>query len=332
MCKDAPSPDPAIGAAAAAQAAIAKESLDFYKSVYESDIKPMQLKDQALREGLIGDMRSSMKQQQQFADDQNAYYKSTFQPVEKKMVEEAMGYDSDANIAQRRGIASASVNNAFSNARDQQSRSLSAYGVNPNSGAFARANASLTSNQALANASSQNQADFETRDKAVALRAGAANFGRNMPNTAATYYSNANSAGSQAGGISAQGMASVNQNAATMGSGFNTAIQGNQSAGNLYLGKFGAEMQGYQADQAAVGGLFSAAGMAFGGTKGFGMFKADGGKVVGPGGPRDDKVPAMLSHGEFVLNEGAVKKYGLSKLEKMNKEGLKNQQARGLRS
>jgi hypothetical protein len=91
-------------------------------------------------------------------------------------------------------------------------------------------------------------------------------------------------------------------------------------------------MQGYQADQAAVGGLFSAAGMAFGGTKGFGMFKADGGKVEGPGGPRDDQVPAMLSHGEFVLNEGAVKKYGLAKLEKMNKEGLKNQQARGLRS
>jgi hypothetical protein len=332
MCKDAPGPDPAIGAAAAAQAALAKESLDFYKSIYETDIKPMQQKDQALREGLIGDMRTSMQQQQKFAEDQNKYYKDTFQPVEKKMVEEAMGYDSDENIAQRRGIAGASVNKAFSNARDQQSRSLAAYGVNPNSGAFARANASLTSNQALTNATAQNQADFETRDKGIALRAGAANFGRNMPNTAATYYSNANSAGSQASGISAAGMDAVNKNAATMGSGFNTAIQANQSAGNLYLGKFGAEMQGYQADQAAVGGLFSAAGMAFGGTKGFGMFKADGGKVEGPGGPRDDQVPAMLSHGEFVLNEGAVKKYGLAKLEKMNKEGLKNQQARGLRS
>jgi hypothetical protein len=332
MCKDAPDPDPGIGEAAKMNAQVAKDALDFYKTVYESDIKPMQLKDQQLREGLVGDMRTSMQQQQKFADEQNAYYKDTFQPVEKKMVEEAAGYDSDANIAQRRGIASASVNNAFSNARDQQSRSLSAYGVNPNSGAFARANASLTSNQALANASSQNQADFETRDKAIALRAGAANFGRNMPNTAATYYSNANSAGSQASGISAQGMASANQNAATMGSGFNTAIQGNQSAGNLYLGKFGAEMQGYQADQAAIGGMFSAAGMAFGGTKGFGMFKKDGGKVEGPGGPRDDQVPAMLSDGEFVLNEGAVKHFGLSRLEKMNKVGLDNQKARGLRS
>jgi hypothetical protein len=332
MCKDAPEPDPASGQAAAANAAIAKESLDFYKSVYQTDILPMQQKDMELREGLIGDMRSSMQQQQKFAEDQNAYYKDTFQPVEKKMVQEAMDYDSDANIAQRRGIASASVNNAFSNARSQQSRALSAYGVNPNSGAFARANASLTSNQALTDAASQNQADFETRDKGIALRAGAANFGRNMPNTAATYYSNANSAGSQASGISAAGMASVNQNAATMGSGFNTAIQGNQSAGNLYLGQFGAQMQGYQADQAAIGGLTSGLGMAFGGTKGFGLFKADGGKVEGPGGPRDDQVPAMLSHGEFVLNEGAVKHFGLSKLEKMNKVGLENQKARGLRS
>jgi hypothetical protein len=78
--------------------------------------------------------------------------------------------------------------------------------------------------------------------------------------------------------------------------------------------------------------MFSAAGMAFGGTKGFGMFKKDGGKVEGPGGPRDDQVPAMLSDGEFVLNEGAVKHFGLSRLEKMNKVGLDNQKARGLRS
>ncbi len=346
MCKDAPQPDPAIGQAAAMNAAISKESLDFYKSIYETDIKPMQLKDQQLREGLIGDMRSSMKQQQQFADDQNAYYKSTFQPVEKKMVEEAMGYDSEANIAQRRGIAMAGVNSAYSNARDQSTRALSAYGVAPNSGAFARANASLTNNQALAGATATNQADFETRDKGIALRAGAANFGRNMPNTAATYYSNANSAGSQAGGISAQGMQAVNQNAATMGSGFNTAIQGNQSAGNLYLGQYNAQLQGYSADQAAVGGLFSAAGMAFGGTKGFGMFKADGGPIKssdpgnaskglvrGPGGPRSDAVgPVYLSNGEFVLNEGAVKKFGLAKLQKMNKAGLENQKSRGLRS
>jgi hypothetical protein len=34
----------------------------------------------------------------------------------------------------------------------------------------------------------------------------------------------------------------------------------------------------------------------------FGGMMADGGPVVGPGGPRDDRVPAWLSNGEFVVN------------------------------
>jgi murein DD-endopeptidase MepM/ murein hydrolase activator NlpD len=34
---------------------------------------------------------------------------------------------------------------------------------------------------------------------------------------------------------------------------------------------------------------------------------ADGGYVTGPGGPRDDRVPAMLSNGEFVVNAQATK-------------------------
>ncbi len=35
---------------------------------------------------------------------------------------------------------------------------------------------------------------------------------------------------------------------------------------------------------------------------------AEGGFVFGPGGPRDDKIPAMLSNGEFVINAGATKR------------------------
>ena len=41
-----------------------------------------------------------------------------------------------------------------------------------------------------------------------------------------------------------------------------------------------------------------------------------GGEVSGPAGV--DKVPAMLTHGEFVMSRGAVQKYGLAQLEAMN--------------
>jgi hypothetical protein len=40
-------------------------------------------------------------------------------------------------------------------------------------------------------------------------------------------------------------------------------------------------------------------------------FMADGGHVEGPGGPVDDKIPAMLSDGEFVMTAKAVEGAGL---------------------
>jgi hypothetical protein len=48
----------------------------------------------------------------------------------------------------------------------------------------------------------------------------------------------------------------------------------------------------------------------------------EGGKVDGPGGPTDDKIPAWLSDGEYVINAEAVKHFGIDKFEKMNKVGL----------
>lgn len=55
-----------------------------------------------------------------------------------------------------------------------------------------------------------------------------------------------------------------------------------------------------------------------------------GGKVSGPGGPKDDRVPALLSDGEFVLPVGSVKKYGLDKLEKMRQDGLQFEKQLGI--
>ncbi len=44
------------------------------------------------------------------------------------------------------------------------------------------------------------------------------------------------------------------------------------------------------------------------------------GKVRGPGGPVDDKIPAMLSNGEYVLPADTVQKIGVSKLDKLVKD------------
>lgn len=61
-----------------------------------------------------------------------------------------------------------------------------------------------------------------------------------------------------------------------------------------------------------------------------GAHAAKGGEVDGPGGPKDDLIPAMLSDGEFVLPVGTVKKYGLQRLEKMRQEGLEFEKQLGI--
>lgn len=69
------------------------------------------------------------------------------------------------------------------------------------------------------------------------------------------------------------------------------------------------------------GGLFNLLGGLFSGKKNGGMVKAaGGGHIRGPGGPTGDKIPAMLSDGEFVVRASATKKNRLL-LEAIN-EGL----------
>lgn len=49
--------------------------------------------------------------------------------------------------------------------------------------------------------------------------------------------------------------------------------------------------------------------------------KAAGGRIVGPGGPKEDKVPLMSSAGEYVIRTGSAKRLGYNALDYMNATG-----------
>lgn len=345
--------------AAQLQYDLGKETLEFQKDYYKNTLGPMQERDLKLREDLQKELIPALQQQTSFAKEQNEYYKSTFQPVEKKVVADAEGYDSDANVNRRMGIAGAAVNQQFSNAQQQGARALARYGINPNSSAFARENAKLTTAQALGSAGAQTGAAFDTQDKAIALRAGVANFGRNMPNTAASYYGLGNQTAGTSSNVSATGVNTAGQAVSPMLSGAQIASGALTGAGRTINDTFSNQMKMYQADMQGVSGLFSGLGSfaasrvgqnaigtfgdRFSNWYGSGNFGgadvggvgaapyADGGAILGPGGPRDDLIDIKASNGEFMLNEGAVRHFGLAKLEKMNEIGLQNQERRGLR-
>jgi len=111
-------------------------------------------------------------------------------------------------------------------------------------------------------------------------------------------------------------------------------------AGNIYGQEFQGRMDGYKANQAAQGAFMQGIGSLAGTIGGaYIMKRADGGHikrrgalrmadgthvgkgpVSGPGGPVDDKVPALLSDGEYVLPADTTKKIGKEKLDKIVKE------------
>lgn len=64
-------------------------------------------------------------------------------------------------------------------------------------------------------------------------------------------------------------------------------------------------------------------GQVAGGVLGFfgGLFR-DGGLIRGPGGPRDDRILAAVSAGEYVLRADAVRQFGVGFLEELNRGRL----------
>lgn len=408
----APKPDPAISQIAQGQLELSREAMEWYRGIYERDLRPAQEEDQAMRQQLIQQFLTDSAFQREFAREQQDYYRTTFKPIEEQVARDAMQYDSEENIARRQGIAGAAVTQAFSNAREQQNRNLSRFGLNPNSGAFAAANERLTNEQALGVAGARTGAAFQTMDDAIRLRGNAAGLGRNMPNTALGYFGLANQSGGMAGAQSLAGMEGMRANAGFMGQGFGIGGQLNSSAANIYGQDFNARMAGFDSQMRLLAGLGQAAGTAAGyaamsskdmkedkkpvkegkalrGIKELdidswnykgdpekhvgpyaedfkrefglgtgktiafqdaigvtmkavqdlaeeveelkegkrGLRRANGGKVhkgkgkvKGPGGPVDDKIPAMLSNGEYVLPADTVQKIGVKKLDEIVKK------------
>lgn len=330
----APDPNPGLIASAeaskvtaAAQERIAREQLEFYKKQYE-EFKP------SLQRVLAAEM-DIMSANKQRADEYAEYEKGTFRPVEQELVDKARRYNTESKREELARTASADVAQAFDVARDQQNRQLAAAGIRPNSGRFAALNQTMLTQEALARAGAQNTARAMATDKGTALMYDAAGLGRNLATNASTAYGVGLSAG-QGARQSAQAPGAI------MGQGFTGAINANNSAiggygtaGNIYGQEFNARMQGYNAQQQAQadmwGGVGKFAGMAFGkfladgGEVHRGLRLADGahvgaGPVRGPGGPVDDKIPAMLSNGEYVLPADTVQKIGKAKLDKLVKE------------
>lgn len=222
-----------INRAAEANAGLAKESLDWYKQIYAEQAPTREAA--ATRANKVSDAQlTSMTQNDAISQDYANYQRNTFRPLEAGIIADAKNYDTNAAREKLAGTAMADVTQNLGRAQRDQDMQLTRMGVNPNSGQYA----ALQNQQTIQKAGLMAQAANSARDRAetqgYARKMDAANMGRNLASNQATSAATAMSAGNSS--VQNAGVPLAQSNAATamMGNGFNSAMNGNSSAGSMY--------------------------------------------------------------------------------------------------
>lgn len=257
-CSDAPAPDPNIGKAAMENMALSKESLDFVKQMY-ADSAPERATASAKANQVTDAQLRLMDQQEALTQDRINYETDTFRPLEKQLVADAYAYDTPERRAAEAGKAMQTVGTQFDVARQGMRRQASASGIDPSSGNFIANLGTMGVREAATKAASGTAATNLVETTGRAMKADAAALGRGLPSAQATTAGLALTAGNSAANT-AQIPAQVAANGTSMMTqGYNTAMQGNASAGNLLLGQYNAVAKAGD-NSGAMMGLGSAVG------------------------------------------------------------------------
>lgn len=245
--------DPAVGRAQEASAQIGMRAQDLAERNFEWN---KDLTDQfaPIYQGLMNNALGEATKNAQRGDDQWQQYKDIFQPIENKMAEEAMNYDSPEEVARREGLAAATVGRQFDNAQEQTSREMARMGVSPTSSLGSTTMTDQANARALATAGAVTKERNDTKLLGMSLRENAARFGRNQTGTGIAASQAALQAGNSATGV--MGAQSAQGNAAGTAQGLLGTASGAYGAmGNLGLSQMQMQQQANSASQAGLGSL-----------------------------------------------------------------------------
>ena len=255
MCApDIPDPDPLIGEAAKDNADVARRQIELAENQL-SWTKDRAAKQDPLIEKIVNQQISSGDANAARAADQWKIYKDTFQPVEQRMVKDAMEFDSPERKERMAAEAGADVGRSYDAAQEQNLRTMGAMGINPNSGRFAELANETALSRAKDTAGAMNKARRDTEMTGIALRTGAVQTGRGLPNTGIAADSLALNAGNAAVGNMGAGNQMYNANQSAAQQWFGGGVNANSAAGQLGLGLYQGQLQGAQLQGEAMGGI-----------------------------------------------------------------------------
>ena len=245
-----------VNDAARANAALSREQLEWAKQVY-AEQAPDRAAQSARAKAVSDAQLASMAQNDAIAKDYSDYAKSTFRPLEQKMVADAQAYDTPERQNAEAAKAIAGVESQVAQTQAAQQRNMARMGVNPNSGKWG---ASFNLDAAKAKAGAAQTARNQVETQGYARKADAANLGRGLASNQATSAGVALNAGNAAnsnmqalGNINAQG----NQ---IMQNGFSGAASSMGSAGSLYGQAAQIQNQNNANNNAMWGGIGQVAG------------------------------------------------------------------------
>ncbi|CAB4134786.1 hypothetical protein UFOVP275_15 [uncultured Caudovirales phage] len=246
----APTPDPAIGAAAQANVELGKNWLDFAKTQFaEGNVR--QAATDALNTKVINQQLNTQDQANTWAQQDRKRTLDVFQPIENQFVDTAKNYDTPEKQAEAAAVAKADVLSSADTQQQSNTRQMAAMGVSPDSGRFDATTRAGDISTALASAGAQNNARQIVRDKGLALKADAVNMGKGLASSTAAAYGIGTNAGTSAAGVNQSGNNNFNQNNAIMGQGFSGAVGANNSAGSMLGNLYGNQLNAWSAQQQA---------------------------------------------------------------------------------
>lgn len=263
----APAPDPNIGIAALKQVELGEKWLSFAEEQFAVGNERQKAID-ALTNQVTQAQLDTMSQSNTWAKEDRGRYKSVFQPMEDKFIDEANNWDSTARQDKMAAEARADVLGAADMQRQASGRQLAAMGISPISGRFAGVNRAGDTATALNAAGAQNQARNTVRQQGMALRADAINMGKGMASQAAGAAGIGLNAGNSATGNAANANNQWRANQGVMSQGYQGAMQGYAGQASTLNSLYGNQLSGWSAQQQQAGanaaGLMSGIGTAAG--------------------------------------------------------------------
>lgn len=260
----APSADPNIGLAQKQMADLSSKQWD----KFTTDIYPEMLKQSQSQEARAQsqyDLTSSITQKQQgYADEDRARYEAGAIPAMEKLKSDADLYNTPAEQERLAGLAMGDIKTSADAARQQTEMRQRSYGIDPTSGVAA---GNANSNQIMlagAQAAAANQTRQAAKDLGLQKQANVYNMYAGLPaqSNASTGIALGSSAQGLAGGQT--GINNLNTTGTALNQATTTANAGWQGVGSLGVGKYGADVSAYNAQQQAGGAMASGLGSALG--------------------------------------------------------------------